>query len=283
MKAVVGGRARGGAPMGLRALFCALAFVAGTAGAARAAEDCFLVTDLDSARVLAKQGLCATRHTPASTFKIALALMGFDAGILKGPDAPVLEPGPDADTSREVTRGAQTPQSWMRNSVVWYSQELVRQLGQERVQHYLDAFVYGSQNMSGVKGGPEPLTHFWLSSSLRISPREQVDFLRRMLKGELPVSDKAVGQTMGLLMQEEQPAGWLLYGKTGSGNSPLSDGQPDPHRPLGWFVGFAQKAGHTAVFARFISRDAPASESLGLVARRQSINALAAVLAAQGL
>lgn len=271
---------------GARGLVCGLvgAFaLLAASGAARAAEDCFVVTDLESGRVLAKQGLCATRHTPASTFKIALALMGFDAGILKGPKDPVLEPGPDADTSREVTRGPQTPESWMRNSVVWYSQDLVRQLGAARVQHYLDTFPYGSQNMSGTKGGPEALTHFWLSSSLQISPREQVDFLRRMLKDELPVTPAAVNQTMQLLLQEEQPAGWTLFGKTGTGSSLLSDGKPDPHRPLGWFVGFAQKSGHTAVFVRFLSRDVPSSQSLGLLARKQAINALAAVLAAQPL
>lgn len=269
-----------GSRAGLRTALavCALLFAS---GAARATEECFLVTDVASGRVLAKQGLCATRHSPASTFKIALSLMGFDAGILKSPEAPVLEPGADADTSREVTRGPQTPATWIRNSVVWYSQALVRELGAERVQHYLEAFAYGSENMSGVPDGPEPLTHFWISSSLRISPREQVDFLRRMLKGELPVSEKAVHETMKLLVVDEQPAGWLLFGKTGTGNSPLPDGKPDPRRPLGWFVGFAQKDGRTVAFARFISLDRPVPESLGTTARQQSVKALAAVLAAQ--
>lgn len=282
MKAVSGGRARGGAPTALRALVCALALVAGTAGAARAVEDCFLVTDVESGRVLAKQGLCATRHTPASTFKIALALMGFDAGILKGPDAPVLEPGPDADTSRPATRGPQTPQSWIRNSVVWYSQDLVRTLGAERVQHYLDAFTYGSQNMSGVKDGPEPLTHFWLSSSLRISPREQVDFLRRMLKGQLPVVPSAVDRTMVLLAYPDQPAGWTLFGKTGAGFLPDASGKSDRNRPIGWFVGWAQKNGHTIVFARFSALDRAVDEPLSYIVRRQAIASLATVLATQG-
>jgi beta-lactamase class D len=274
-----GNRGRRGAPAAACALVLSLLLLG--LAPARAAEECFLVTDLDTGRVLAKQGLCATRHSPASTFKIPLALMGFDAGLLKSASQPVLEPPAGADTSRAVTRGPQTPQSWMRNSVVWYSQVLTRELGMERIRGYLESFAYGTPNISGTPGREEPIAHFWLSSSLRISPREQVDFLRRMLKGELKVSEKAVTETMALLAQEEQPAGWLLFGKTGTGFSPGGDGLPDPHRPLGWFVGFAQKSGRTAVFARFISLDQKSEESLGLMARRQALGALAAVLAAQ--
>ncbi|MFG1360810.1 penicillin-binding transpeptidase domain-containing protein [Xanthobacter pseudotagetidis] len=274
-----GKRGRRGAP----AWACAVLLSALLLGPApaRAMEECFLVTDLDTGRVLAKQGLCATRHSPASTFKIPLSLMGFDAGILKGAGQPVLDPPPGADTSRAVTRGPQTPQSWMRNSVVWYSQVLARELGPERIKAYLDGFAYGTLNISGTPGRAEPIAHFWLSSSLRISPREQVDFLRRMLKGELKVSEKAVTETMALLAQEEQPAGWQLFGKTGTGSSPGADGLPDPNRPLGWFVGFAQKGGRTAVFARFISLDQKGEEGLGAMARRQAVGALAPVLAAQ--
>ncbi|QRG04801.1 class D beta-lactamase [Xanthobacter dioxanivorans] len=261
-----------------------LSLVAGAvlaAAPARAAEDCLLVTDLETGRVLAKQGLCATRHPPNSTFKVALALMGFDAGLLKSDSQPVIEPPPDADLSRPETRGPQTPRSWMQNSVVWYSQVLARQLGAERIAHYLKAFAYGSENIGGVKGDDEPLARFWISSSLRLSPREQIDFLRKMLKGELPVSADAVRETMRILALDAQPAGWLTFGKTGSGFGRTAEGAVDRGRPFGWFVGFAQKAGRTAVFVRYTALDIPSPEPLGLVAKRQTLAALVPVLGAQ--
>ncbi|MFG1317363.1 penicillin-binding transpeptidase domain-containing protein [Xanthobacter autotrophicus] len=261
-------------------LFLALA-AAVSAAPARAAEDCFLATDLESGRVLAKQGLCATRHPPNSTFKIALALMGYDAGLLKSQSQPVFEPPEGADLSRPQTRGPQTPRSWMENSVVWYSQILARELGAERIAGYLKAFAYGNENMGGLKGEDEPLARFWLSSSLRISPREQIDFLRRMLKGALPVSAEAVSATEQLLLIDEQPAGWLVFGKTGTGNGRHADGSLDHARPFGWFVGFARKAAHTVVFVRFTTLDMAAPEPLGPLARRQAIAVLAPVLAAQ--
>lgn len=268
--------ARGMVALGL----LAFAGVLGFSRPALAAEDCFLAAELETGKVLAKQGLCAARHPPQSTFKVPLALMGYDAGILKSETQPVFTPPPDADTERPQTRGPQTPASWMKHSVVWYSQVLARQLGAERIASYLKGFAYGNENSGGVKADAEPLTRFWLSSSLRISPREQIDFLRRMLKGELPVSPDAVSQTLRLMVQEEQPSGWLLFGKTGSGYARLEDGTLDRSRPFGWFVGFARKEGHTVVFARFTSLDIASPESLGLVARRQVVGALPPVLAA---
>ncbi|MFG1375595.1 penicillin-binding transpeptidase domain-containing protein [Xanthobacter autotrophicus] len=248
---------------------------------ARAAEDCFIATDLDTGRVLAKQGLCATRHPPASTFKIALALMGYDAGLLKSETQPVFSPPAGETPEREAARGPQTPASWMRNSVVWYSQILARDLGRERMAGYLKGFAYGNENISGLQGEDEPLVRFWLSSSLRLSPREQIDFLRRMLKGALPVSAEAVAATERLMAIEEQPAGWLVFGKTGTGYGRLADGGLDRGRPFGWFVGFARKAAHTVVFVRFTALDITAPEPLGPLARRQAIAILAPVLAAQ--
>ena len=135
--------------------------------------------------------------------------------------------------------------------------------------------------MGGLKGESEPLARFWLSSSLRISPREQVDFLRRMLKGALPVSPGAVSATERLMAIEEQPAGWMLFGKTGTGNGRHADGSLDRTRPFGWFVGFARKEAHTVVFVRFTALDMASPEPLGPLARRQAIAILAPVLAAQ--
>ncbi len=37
-----------------------------------------------------QEGDCATRVTPASTFKIAISLMGFDSGFLKDAHTPTL-------------------------------------------------------------------------------------------------------------------------------------------------------------------------------------------------
>ena len=74
----------------------------------------------------------------------------------------------------------QTMASAFQNSVVWYYQELALKVGNKRMQDYLDKVNYGNVNMSGG------LTKFWLASTLKISPLEQVLVLRRFYSYELP-------------------------------------------------------------------------------------------------
>ncbi len=62
-----------------------------TTAAAQARPLCTVVADAATGRVLVQQGDCATRVTPASTFKVAISLMGFDAGVLKDEHTPTLD------------------------------------------------------------------------------------------------------------------------------------------------------------------------------------------------
>mgnify|MGYP006168708105 CR=1 FL=1 len=51
---------------------------------------CTLIAEAQSGKILLEAGDCDTRVTPASTFKLPLAVMGFDSGFLESPDAPSL-------------------------------------------------------------------------------------------------------------------------------------------------------------------------------------------------
>jgi beta-lactamase class D len=169
------------------------------------------------------------RFSPCSTFKITLSLMGYDAEILKDEKAPIWAFQEGYDDFKESWRTAQTPQSWMKDSCVWYSKILASQLGLEKIQAYLATFEYGNQDMSGG------VTSAWLNSSLKISLREQVDFIKKMIRGKLPISNRAIQMTKGLLFRDELPRGWTIFGKTG-----WSD--PDSENlEVWWFVGWIEK------------------------------------------
>jgi len=83
-----------------------------------------------SGTILHEDGDCRTRVTPASTFKLALSLIGFDSGFLKHAHDPVLtyQQG-DPDWGGKAWTRPNDPQSWLRHSVVWYSQRITRALG----------------------------------------------------------------------------------------------------------------------------------------------------------
>ncbi|WP_028793650.1 class D beta-lactamase [Thalassobaculum salexigens] len=206
----------------------------------------------EAPRTLVQEGDCDQRHSPASTFKIAISLMGYDAGILTSPTAPVMPFREGYVDWREAWKQPADPVRWMKESVVWYSQQVTARLGSDRFAAYVEAFGYGNRDLSGKKGEGSGLTTAWLSSSLAISPVEQVAFLQRMLAGELPVSEAAVENTVSILDYGVRPGGWHVHGKTGSGLPREENGSLMWGQPFGWFVGWAERDGRRVVFARLI-------------------------------
>ena len=245
------------------------------AGVAHA--DCTLVADAATRRVLHEEGACDARITPASTFKIALALMGYDAGFLVDDHAPVQHWRRGDVLWRETWRADTDPTRWIAESVVWYSQRVTASLGASRFQRYVTAFDYGNRDVSGDPTLHDGLRFAWISSSLKISPREQMQFLERLARRELPVSAKAFDMTARITRIPGDHGGWDVHGKTGTGSPKLDDGQGD----YGWFVGWATKGDRTLVFVRQV-RDAGEHDGpAGLRARDAFLPTLPALLDAR--
>ena len=229
---------------------------------------CLTALDAASGRTLVDIGpACDGRVTPASTFKLAIGLMGFDAGVLKSPDEPKLPFRKGYVDWRPEWRQATTPATWMRDSVVWYSQRVMEKLGRERALDYLSRFRYGNEDISGLPGGGNGLTHAWLGNSLQISPREQADFMRRIVRRDLGVSADAYDMTAAIAAYGVEGDGWTVHGKTGAGLPRGEDGKPVRVRPYGWFVGWATKGDRTVVFAKLIQDTEKQSVAPGFRAR----------------
>ena len=213
---------------------------------APAGLDCTIMLDAVSGAPIAEEGDCGLRATPASTFNIAVSLMGFDSGILRDAHAPALPFKPGYADWQPSWRATTDPTDWIRNSTVWYAQQVTTRLGGQGLRDYVGRFDYGNQDLSGG------LANAWITSSLQISPREQVAFLRKLAMRELPVSAHALDMTAQLLRLPTLSNGWNVYGKTGTAFPLLGDGSEDPDRAWGWFVGWASKDGRAVVFARLV-------------------------------
>ncbi len=251
---------------------------AGLAASAGAAPLCTVLADGASGRILRQQGRCDERQTPASTFKIALSLMAFDAGFLtdeRHPALPYREGYVASDPSWKTTVD---PTSWVANSVVWYSQQITVWLGKDRLHDYVVRFSYGNQDLSGNPGMNDGLTQAWLDSSLRISPLEQVAFLHRVVTRQLGVSARAYDMTARITALGSLPNGWTVHGKTGTGFAMKGDGGPDLTRQLGWFVGWAVKGPRTIVFARDVTDEHPENVRAGVRVRAAMLEELPALL-----
>ena len=165
-------------------------------------------------------------YLPASTFKIPNTLIGLETGVIK-PDHVFKWKG-------EVRRLPQWEQDLslrdaFRVSCVPCYQELARKIGPLRMRSSLEKINY-----PGMDVRPDNIDLFWLEGNSRITPRQQVDFLRRLFEEKLPLK-KSVMQAVKEIMVNETTPEYTLSGKTGwavrNGNN------------WGWFVGWVETKG----------------------------------------
>jgi beta-lactamase class D len=184
---------------------------------------CLLLVDLSTGETLLREGgeQCAERFSPCSTFKIPNALIGLQTGVLADENTTFKWNG--EDYGREAANRDQTLTSAIQNSIVWYFRRVAEEIGPRRMQNWLDRLEYGNRDISGGQ------KKFWLMSSLLISADEQVAFMAKLYRNELPFRPEAVATVKKILVNSDE-GGAILSGKTGSGE--WSDG-----RKLGWFVG----------------------------------------------
>ena len=188
------------------------------------------------------------RMSPCSTFKIPLSLLGFEAAVLKGETSPVWGFQEGYDDWLPSWRAAQNPQSWMKCSCIWYSKLLSFQLGIEAIQNFLSSIEYGNRDLSEGLIPPGPIAPFWINSTLAISPIEQVKFIQKMIRGDLPISFFPIQMTKSLLFKEELPHGWKLFGKTGWSGTKMDKSEWEHS----WYVGWIEKGGDFYPFAYLI-------------------------------
>lgn len=198
-----------------------------------------------------------TRFLPASTFKIFNALVALETGVIADEHTTFSWDG----VERRIPQWNQDHDlaSAIRVSAVWYFQELARRIGRERMQHWIDTVGYGNRDISGA------LDSFWLTADIRISPLEQVHFLERLHRNDLPFSKRSLDMVKRILILEETPQ-HTLRGKTGWGD--VGD------KGVGWFVGYLQRGDDVWIFANNIDieKDEDARHRIGIAKEILDLN-----------
>lgn len=204
----------------------------------------FYYPESDAYAVYQKE-LSEKRSSPCSTFKIFSTYVGLDTGVIQRDDS-VRKWNGTVYWYEPWNRDMGLPNAF-RQSCVWYYRQVIDDIGQPVMQAYIDEMNYGNRDISDWQGdlnGGEPLADlkgFWLESSLKISPKEQVQVLRRIM--EDPAKGE-IADTLKLLMLTRDDAATSLkvYGKTGFG-------RVDGKNADAWFVGLYETNGKTVYFA----------------------------------
>jgi len=191
---------------------------------AQKVDGCVVVYDLKNDRTaLYNPKECNRGTVPASTFKICNSLIGLETGVLTDENHLIKWDG----VKRRVDEWNQdqTLATAFQRSAFWYYQEVARRVGGQRMYDWLQKADYGNKDTTGGIG------QFWLEGGLRITPVQQIDFLKRLYLNKLPFSQRSM-DIVKKIMLAKQDKSYTLYAKTGWGFEGTA--------MVGWYVGYVE-------------------------------------------
>jgi beta-lactamase class D len=248
---------------------CVPALSARSPAPVSARAECVMMMPLDgSVPYVSDPAECSVRTAPASTFKIPHALIALQTGALSSPRDVLSwdgsqQPFPSWESDHSLHSG-------IRSSVVWFFRRTAARIGPARMSDWLTRLGYGADTFDG-----DP-TMFWLNGDLIVSPVEQLDFMLRLYRYEVPADREAVDAVKSALLM---PPGTLM---NAAGSHDFTLTWPGPlavsaktgntrvgEESVSWVVGHIAHGGREFVFVgRVRSRDALPGTAGAELARR---------------
>ena len=191
------------------------------------------------------------RFRPASTFKIANALIGLETKAVSSVEE-VIPYGGTKEYFKSWEKDMDLVDAMKRSNVAVFHQ-LAKRVGLERMREKVTAFGYGNTDI-----GETIDQRFWLTGPLEISAREQVAFIYRLTKGKLSVSEETAKAVAEL----------IVHAHSGTATIHAKTGWLGPEAPqIGWWVGWVADGDVALPFALNIdiktSEDAPKRLTIG--------------------
>ncbi|TGK25234.1 class D beta-lactamase [Leptospira stimsonii] len=171
------------------------------------------------------------RFLPASTFKIPNTLIALQEKIVSDENFEFRWNGTRTDV--EDWNQDQTLKSAFQRSCVWCYQELAVEVGLKKYETYLQKMEYGN-----LKTGKDVRT-FWLEGDLRISAREQIDFLKKLYLRKFAFDSKNY-EILRKIFLVGSGSDSSFFAKTGWAQSVPS---------IGWYVGYLETKTEVWFFA----------------------------------
>jgi beta-lactamase class D len=202
----------------------------------------FLLYDMKQDKYIAYDSArCKQRFAPASTFKIFNSLVALETGV--APDEHFALKWDSVDHGRPTWNQDQDMAAAIKNSTVWFYQEIAHRIGEKRMKEWITREHYGNMDMSGG------IDQFWLKGGMKISQEEQIDFLKRLYAGTLHFSRRSMDIVKRMILLKDTTI-YTLRGKTGWHQR--HDGN------IGWLVGYLEQNGNVYFYATNVEAPEPA-------------------------
>lgn len=172
------------------------------------------------------------RYSPASTFKILNTLIALEEKTIASDETVIKWDGtvhdfPDWNKD-------QTLRTAFKASCVWFYQQLAEKVTLKKYREYLRKVTFGNAATG------KSVKTFWLDSSLKISAREQILFLKALHAQKLPFSAQNLAILRQIMLVDGSKS-YRLYAKTGW----VMQANPQ----IGWYVGYVETKDDTWFFA----------------------------------
>jgi beta-lactamase class D len=165
--------------------------------------------------------------SPASSFKIPHTLIALNEGVVSEDSIITWD---KVVSPVESCNNDQTLKSALKNSCIWCYQEFASKIESSKYKEYLKQMDYGNK----VVGND--IKNFWVDESLKINAFEQIKFLKKLYKNDLPFKQKDI-DTLKNIMIDEKNENYTLRAKTGW------EGR------YGWYVGYVETKNDVWFFA----------------------------------
>lgn len=179
---------------------------------------------------------------PASTFKIINLLIGLQTKVIKDEMAVIKWPG-KTDTllygyRPDIYRDISIKEAF-EVSAGWAYIEMAKKIDRKQYLYYLEKSGYGNLDLS------EKGDDFWNFGPMKISPRNQIEFLIRVYEGKTPFSKRNI-DILKRVMVTEKTATYTVRSKTGWTRTEGKD--------IGWWVGYLETRGNVYFFATRLTK-----------------------------
>ena len=179
---------------------------------------CFILYDVENdTSIIYNQPRSVQQFLPASTYKIPNSLIALECGVIK--DENEMLQWDSVTRFVPMWNKDHSMRTGIKYSVVWFYQELARRIGEKRMQSWVEQIRYGNMDIGNE------IDNFWLVGNLRITPMEQLQFLKRFSSGNLPFNDDHI-KTVQEILIEDQNDKYIFRAKSG---------WADVEQPIGWY------------------------------------------------
>ncbi len=169
-----------------------------------------------------------TQYIPASTFKIPNTLISLQEQVIK--DEYETIKWDRVVRAYEPWNKDQNLQTAISVSCVWCYEKFAQKIGKENYLEYLQRIDYGNHKVGNS------VSKFWLTGDIKISAVQQIEFLQRLYKNQLPFEQKYIDILKKILIVEQND-NYTIRAKSGWSGV------------IGWYVGYVEKKGKVWFFA----------------------------------